>query len=131
VKPWTKWQDWGTLVLGGALVLAPLGLAAANAPQCTVGTTTWFSTPSSLDAWITGALLIVASLWALASPVTLVTVWVRLVLGVWLFFVPWILGFMATGATAWTSWIIGVLVTALALWRVLGMRTVQPKASLP
>ncbi len=37
--------------------------------------------------------LIAVSLWALARPGAGVTEWVRIVLGVWLFFVPWILGF--------------------------------------
>jgi hypothetical protein len=128
VKPWTKWQDWSTLALGALLVLAPFAWAASNAPKCTVGNTSWFSAPDSLDGWITGTVLIVASLWALARPGTLLTVWARAVLGVWLIFVPWILGFMASGAAALTNSIAGVFIVALAISQLLAMRFQHPKA---
>lgn len=127
MKPWTKWQDWSTLALGSLLFLAPLGLAAANAPQCRLGTSSWFNTPSALNAWIVGILLVAASLRALARPGALAAVWTRIVLSVWLFFAPWVLGFMSSGAAAWTSWAAGILVFALALWELLGARTVQTK----
>jgi len=128
MKPWIKWQDWSTLVLGAILFVAPFGFAAANTPQCSLGNTAWFSAPSALDAWIAGIALIAVSLWALARPGTVVTEWVRIVLGVWLFFVPWILGFVAGGAVAWTAWIIGILTVALALWKLLEVRSSQTKA---
>ncbi len=125
MKSWTKWQDWSTVVLGSILFVAPLGFAAANAPPCSLGNTAWFYAPSTLDAWIAGIVLIAVSVWALARPGTVVTEWVRIVLGVWLFFVPWILGFVASGAVAWTAWIIGILTVALALWKLLEMRSLQ------
>ncbi len=72
--------------------------------------------------------LIAVSLWALARPGAGVTEWVRIVLGVWLFFVPWILGFVATGVVSWTAWVIGLLVVALVLWRLLEVRSLQAHA---
>ncbi len=125
MKPWRKWQDWSTLALGAILFFAPLLYGALNTPPCSLGSTAWFSAPSSWDAWIAGVLLVAASLWALARPGAGVTEWVRIVLGVWLFFVPWILGFVATGVVAWTAWVIGLLVVALALWRLLEVRSLQ------
>jgi hypothetical protein len=101
---------------------------AVNTPQCRLGSTAWFSAPSSWDAWIVGLLLVAVSLWALARLGAGVTEWVRIVLGVWLFFVPWILGFVATGVIAWTSWVIGILVVALAIWRLLEVRSLQTPA---
>jgi hypothetical protein len=56
--------------------------------------------------------------------------WVMLVLGAWLFLSPWILGFAggapagaepaAAGpaAAAWNAWIVGVVITALAIWAI-------------
>lgn len=103
------------------------GFAAANTPQCSLGNTAWFFAPSALDAWIVGIALVAVSVWALASPGTVVTEWVRIVLGVWLFLVPWILGFVAGGAVAWTAWIIGILTVVLALWKLLEARSLQTK----
>ena len=125
MKPWTKWQDWSTLALGAIFFFTPLVFGALNTPQCSLGSTTWFSAPSSWDAWIVGILLVAVSLWALARPGSGVTEWVRIVLGVWLFFVPWILGFVTTGVVAWTAWVIGLVVVALALRRLLEVRSSQ------
>jgi hypothetical protein len=54
-----------------------------------------------------------------------VTEWLRIVLGAWLFFAPWILGFVAIGAIAWTAWIIGILVVALSTWKLLEVRSLR------
>jgi SPW repeat len=58
--------------------------------------------------------------------------WVMLVLAVWLFVSPWLLGF-ATGAAptggaavasagfttaAWNAWVVGIVVAALAIWAI-------------
>ncbi len=69
--------------------------------------------------------LIAVSLWALARPDASVTEWLRIVLGAWLFLAQWILGFAAIGALAWTAWIIGILVVALAVWKLLEVRSLQ------
>ncbi len=127
MKPWTKWQDWSTLALGAVLFFAPFVLASLNAPQCSLGSTTWFTAPSSWNAWIVSVLLVAVSLWALARPGAGVTEWVRIVLGAWLLFVPWILGFVATGVVAWTAWVIGIVVIALALWKLLEVRSLQAR----
>jgi hypothetical protein len=125
MKPWTKWQDWSTLALGVVLFFAPSILASLNAPQCRLGSTTWFAAPSAWNAWIVGVLLVVVSLWALARPGAEVTEWVRIVLGAWLFFVPWILGFVAFSVVSWTMWVIGIVVVVLALWKLLEVRRLQ------
>lgn len=132
MKPWAKWQDWSTLVVGAVLFLTPFVIgAAANTVQCTLGSTTWFLAVSSWDAWIVGVALVAASLWALARPGAGMTEWVRIVLGVWLFFVLWILGFEASGAAAWIAWSAGILVIALAGWRLLASRNVQTPTKVP
>lgn len=41
--------------------------------------------------------------------------WVQLILGIWLFFSPWILGFAGSGGAAWNSYIIGVGVVVFAI----------------
>src|SRR6266702_8030063 len=131
MKPWTKLQDWSTLVLGVILFLVPVAYGTyettANAAKCltTSASTAWFYANSTWDAGIVSIALIAVSLWALARPGAPVTEWVRIVLGAWLFFAPWILGFAAIGALAWTAWIIGILVVALAVWKLLEVRSMQ------
>jgi hypothetical protein len=53
--------------------------------------------------------------------------WVMLVLAVWLFLSPWILGFAAAmpaageamgSPAAWNAWIVGIAIAAVAVWAV-------------
>jgi hypothetical protein len=56
--------------------------------------------------------------------------WVMLVLGAWLFFSPWILGFAGaapagaaeavTGPAmnAWNAWVVGAVIAVLAIWAI-------------
>ena len=47
----------------------------------------------------------------------------QLVVGAWLLVAPWILGFAATGAAAWTAWIAGSVIVVLSVWKLLGFRS--------
>jgi hypothetical protein len=49
----------------------------------------------------------------MASPSKYVA-WIVAALGVVLFFTPWLFGFTAVTATAWVSWIAGVLVVGVS-----------------
>ncbi len=40
--------------------------------------------------------------------------WLNVILGVWLFLSPWILGFSGAGNAAWNAWIIGVAIVVFA-----------------
>lgn len=111
-KPWVRWQDWVAVVLGAYLVLS----------------TTWTSVPGGGAAAmvVLGVLLIVASVWSLALPASMTSEYGHMLLGVLLFLAPWVLGFAAYGAAAWTCWVIGVLVVligAAALPEASGRRT--------
>jgi SPW repeat len=41
--------------------------------------------------------------------------WLNLVVGVWLFISPWVLGTTSDAATAWNAWIIGAAIFVVAL----------------
>jgi hypothetical protein len=43
--------------------------------------------------------------------------WVNLILGVWLFFSPWIYH-RAAGNFGWNDWVLGVIVFIVALWAI-------------
>ncbi|MBV8638506.1 MAG: SPW repeat protein [Candidatus Eremiobacteraeota bacterium] len=99
---WKRWQDWSNLVLGAWLFFAPFIVSGYN--------------PSStLAAWIVGALIVAAALWALSMPQSQVAEWSNAILGSWTFLAPWLLGFSSSGAHAWNAWIVGALVACLSL----------------
>ncbi len=41
--------------------------------------------------------------------------WINLVLGVWLFISPWVLGYAGVPAAAWDAWVFGVIVAATSV----------------
>src|SRR5919205_391969 len=41
--------------------------------------------------------------------------WLNVIVGVWLFISPWVLGTTRDGATAWNAWIIGAAIFVVAL----------------
>jgi len=99
------------LILGGWLFLAPWILAAPAA-----GAWAW-------NAWIVGALLIVVSIVALMKLAEWEE-WINLIVGGWLFFTPWIFGYVAMTSAAWNAWIVGVLVAAIAIWGIVAVRQI-------
>lgn len=97
---WHTWQDWVNLVLGVFFALTP----------------TFFTYPSG-SAWavVLGIVVAGVALWALATRASAASEWVQIVAGVVTFLSPWFGGF-ASGAAGWTGWIVGIVVTVLAIW---------------
>jgi SPW repeat len=96
-------QDWAVIAIGVVVFATPF----------VFGETSNGNAASS--AYILGALVVVAGLLAvfMASPSKYVA-WIVAALGVILFFTPWLFGFTAVTATAWVSWIAGVLVVGVS-----------------
>ena len=117
-RPWTRWQSWCNVVLGVILFIAPWF------------TSTWSHSNSSWNAWILGVLIVLAALWALATPGTPIPHWVNLIFGIWVFISPWVLGYAALSAIAWSAWIIGALVTILAVWTIVETQRSPTRAAL-
>nr|HET6901364.1 SPW repeat protein [Ktedonobacteraceae bacterium] len=116
--PWTRWQDWCNLVLGVILFIAPWF------------TVSWSHMNSSWDAWILGVVIVLVSLWALATPGTIVPKVINLILGIWVFISPWILGFAYMAGIAWSAWIIGALVIILSAWALTQMQQSPTRAAV-
>lgn len=105
MQPWKRWQDWVTLVVGVALVVAAFVFAEL------------WSTEMNAVA-VLGVVLAVASLVALARPAMMADRWAVIVVGVLLVIAPWALGYVDVTELAWSSWIGGgltVIIEALAL----------------
>jgi hypothetical protein len=99
---WQRLQDWLTVVIGVLLFIAPFVLGA-TANQ----TAAW-------TAYAGGVLLVIAGLWSLSSPGNYFAEWAELVIGVLVFLAPWVLGFTALTALAWSAWVAGIVAIVLA-----------------
>jgi len=118
MKAWTRWQDWVSLVLGVLLFISPWVFGTAT------------NTPGSWNAWIVGVLGVILALWALAMVGTsVIAEWISLVLGVWLFISPWVLGFATITSAAWTAWIIGILFVVVNGWTLIQSRSSRVRAT--
>ena len=53
---------------------------------------------------------------ARTRPWTMWQDWVNLVLGIWLFIVPWVIAPVAAGVTGWNAWLIGAAIFFVSLW---------------
>ncbi len=132
MKPQPKWQDWSLVVVAGILFLSPW----------LFGTVT--QTASSWNAWIIGIGFVAFTLrttflpppgayanehtheggraawWQKVSDSCQYTHIAKeeLVVGAWMLVAPWILGFAAIAAAAWTAWIAGIVIVVLAVWKL-------------
>jgi hypothetical protein len=105
MRPWTRLQDWVTLLAGVYTVTSPLVLS-------TVGMT---GEGKVVVAMITlGALLVISSMVSLARPNASAAEWGTTLFGVLLFAAPWVVGYAGLTGAAWTSWLVGAIVVAVS-----------------
>jgi hypothetical protein len=123
-------QDWALLILSIWLFISPWVLSfghavgAANGGSVAASRAAW-------DAWILGVILFLVSLSAVGR-MDVRQEWLALVLGIWVFIAPWVLGFARLGSAAWDHWIVGVLVFLAALRNISAPRSVVTgTATLP
>jgi hypothetical protein len=106
MRPWTRLQDWVTLLAGLYTATSPVALS-------TIGMT---GQGKTVVAMITlGALIALSSIVSLARPSVIVTEWATILFGALLFVAPWVVGYTGDTGPAWTSWIVGVIVAAVSL----------------
>lgn len=104
-----RWQDWMIVAIGIAVFVTPFVFGETSNGN------------AAYSAYIMGALVAVAGLVAafIASPIKAIA-WIVALLGVVLFFSPWLFGFTAVIATSWVSWIAGVAIVGVAGFALLG-----------
>ncbi|HEU5228212.1 MAG TPA: SPW repeat protein [Ktedonobacteraceae bacterium] len=117
VRPWTRWQDWVNVVAGIILFISPWYTA-----------TSWNSA-SSWNAWILGVVIFLVALWALAMPGSMVPEVINIILGIWVFISPWVLGFANLSGEAWSAWILGIITIICAAWSLSQLR--MPETRVP
>src|SRR6266567_3156742 len=99
-----KYCDAANLILGAVLVISPWVFGFAAGPQ-------------SQNAWITGIVIGILSIAALAA-FAVWEEWLNLIAGLWAIVSPWVLGFQGTTAMT-VHVVIGIIVAVLAaveLW---------------
>jgi hypothetical protein len=74
---WTRWQDWGAVVIGVLIASSPL--VTAN------------DTASLWTRVVFGVLLAASGLWSLSQPESVASEYVHIALGVLLFIAPWVM----------------------------------------
>ncbi|HZI69477.1 MAG TPA: SPW repeat protein, partial [Hanamia sp.] len=116
MKTTTRWQDWLILIGGIWLFISPWLFAFGH-------------TNYSWDSFLMGALLIIFSLMALGNK-RIWEEWITLIIGVWIFISPWVLGF-ANAPDSWNFYIVGAAVFILSIWDLSIYSNVNRHQSIP
>lgn len=120
-----RWQDWANAILAIWLFISPWVLAFASAGGTTAaGTATSGGGTAAWNAWVLGVIVFLVAVSAIGRRFVLSQEWVNLVLGIWIFIAPWVLGFVALSDAAWDHWIVGALIFLVSLSVVLMGRSV-------
>ena len=108
------WQDWANAVLAVWLFISPWVLQfGAGAPAATGDATTAGLSGSvhaaAWNAWVLGVIVFLVAMSAI-SRMDFWQEYVNIVLSIWIFIAPWVLGFALLSGAAWDHWIVGVLI---------------------
>jgi len=104
-----RWQDWVMLVLGIWFTFSPFVLGYPDPTGI-----------AAINSHVFGAIVAVLATAALMRP-RLWEEWVNLALGLWLIAAPFVLGFGADQVAAINHILLGMLVTADALWALMNV----------
>ena len=107
---WKRWQDWSVVVLGAIMFVTPFVFGETS------------QTVAASAAYALGVLLVLAGLGNAATAKAAGFEIVPAILAVILFVSPWIFGFTAVTALAWSAWIVAILVV-LAIGSLYPVRT--------
>ena len=115
MSPWTRWNV-VAIIAGVWLFISPWALTLLTEPH------------SVWNFWIVGILMVVVGVVALANPAMVEIKYAALVLGIWLFLSPWILGYSAVASAAWNAWVVGIIAVIVAALAISAARQVQEGA---
>lgn len=118
------WQDWANLVLAIWLFISPWVLNFAGVIDGSTGaaggTANSPAMSAAWNAWVIGVIVAVLAVAAISRLQQWEEV-INMLLGIWLFIAPWVVGFTSLSAAAWDHWIVGALVFVLAIWDMQSM----------
>src|SRR3954453_6958007 len=107
------WQDWANAILAVWFFISPwIVNFGAGVPEIANGAAqTGLVGAAQAAAWNTWILGVIVFLVAV-SAISRMDFWqeyVNIVLSIWIFIAPWVLGFAMLSGAAWDHWIVGVL----------------------
>jgi uncharacterized membrane protein HdeD (DUF308 family) len=115
MRPWTRLQDWGTLIAGAYAALSPI----------------WVRTTGERDGYwaliALGVLLAVTAAFSLAMPAVVATEWLTVLFGALLFVAPWVLTYTDRVGASWTSWVVGAITVVLGGFTALSSGNRPPR----
>jgi hypothetical protein len=113
------WQDWGNAILAVWLFISPWILQFAARAASGAGDTANTGALGSADAaawnaWVLGVIVFLVAISAI-SRMDFWQEYVNIVLSIWIFIAPWVLGFAMLSYAAWDHWVVGVLIFLLSI----------------
>lgn len=108
-----RWQIWLSALVGLAVFLMPWVLSDAASSVAAP-----LSDAANWNLWIGGTITVALALAALANYRSWEE-WVSTLIGAWFVASPWIFGFTAATAMAWSVGIAGGILVAFGLWSLL------------
>ena len=132
------WQDWANAILAVWFFISPWVLNfGAGAPAAGDGAAMTgllgAVQAAAWNAWILGVIVFLVAVSAI-SRMDFWQEYANIVLSIWIFIAPWVLGFAMLSNAAWDHWIVGVLVFLFSisvLSRARHARTVTTTADRP
>ena len=102
------WQDWANAIVAVWLFISPwiLNFGAGNTATTGGGgaaqTAAW-------NAWVLSVIVFLVAISAI-SRMDFWQEYANVVLSIWIFIAPWVLGFAMLSSAAWDHWVVGVLI---------------------
>jgi hypothetical protein len=89
-------------------------------------------TPNAWNSWIVGAAMFIIGAVRLSSPIFSTGLsWVNTILGIWVFFSPWIYGYVGNTGRFINSLCVGVVVFVLSIISAVSSRNRNMTTTLP
>lgn len=108
-----RWQDWGNLLLGAWLFVSPWAMQYPSEMQSAI----W-------NAHVLGAAIVIFAACAVYMP----RVWeeaLNTIFGIWMIVSPWALQFVSHRNVTINAIVVGLLVTAFAVWAMMHDKGVE------
>ena len=113
-----RWQDWCNLILAIWLFISPwvlqFGSGAQPAAQGTGGGAIAATSNAAWNAWVLGVIVFLVALSAIGR-MEFWQEWINLLLGIWIFIAPWVLGFVNLANASWDHWVVGALIFLISI----------------
>jgi len=122
-RPALHWHDWVNALLAVWLFISPWVLNFGGVVDGGAGTATAaVAMTAAWNAWILGVIVFILAITA-ARQLGSGPEWLNVLLGIWVFIAPWVLGFVGFPAASWEHWIVGAVIAIIGFLGVSSMTT--------